>query len=493
MLYHNGRKGKMAAPDANLISVQKHRPYEAQLFVNRQDEIRAIHDRIRLAQSAQAVSESVINYWGVGGIGKTWILQHLNDKFSYQSPTEEKRPSFTVFFEFQKTAEANVIEQFAQGLARRILDQLSAHISQSVRRRLEAIQTSSNLEELANVILGLSKDFTPLILLDNAENISPDLWDEIERQFFEPLVSTGKVLVVVAGRRQVPRWRRFEVRRRAMDSEKSQIKPFDKQGVLKQLERLNVSITTDLLYPYTAGNPHIVDIFVRYIQSLTESSENIVIDKQWVSKHNQDLLRVLQLSKEELIKDVPKRLRQILLAVAPLRFYRLEAMRYMLGKQNSDVQREPDSHILQFLRDLDQETEIVWWDRGHRAYVTSEVVRKLIDRANYIQDAQAYITSHNHAITMYWDWAKDSPKTSDEFIIEILFHEASICEVSNDLICLQSKFVEVLDFARDNLGSERLLVFQKQIEGDSELLDLLPEKLRGEIVHRLEDLLNSRA
>jgi hypothetical protein len=261
---------------------------------------------------------------------------------------------------------------------------------------------------------------------------------------------------------------------------------------VKQLEKLNYSIPADLLYTYTAGNPQFVDAFAQHIQAWKEKTQASVIDNKWISQHNKSFLDVLHLTEKELTKDVPNRLKQPLLSVAPLRFYRLEAMRYMLAKQNQTFQSEPDSLYLQYVRDLDQETEIVWWDRGRRAYVTSQVVRKLINRAKFLESRTDYISSHNHALEMYWQWAKEAPKTSDEFIIEILFHHANICEAQKDDRCLQQETEKVLEFARDNLNAERILVLQKQIEGDNELLEMYSNELRDELIGRVDSLLKSR-
>lgn len=479
----------MAFPLTNMDMIQHHRSYDPKLFVNRQPEIEKVQKRVRLAQSERTVSDSIINYWGVRGIGKTWILRHLEHKFSYHVPSQEKHPSFTLFFEFQ---ENELIEKFVNNLANQIISQLSTDAPQLVRKKLEGTQITGNLEELAEGILELSKKFTPLILLDNTEQVSTELWEQIEKLFFEPIVSTGRVLVILAGRRQIPRWRRFEVRRRLMESDKSQIRPFDKEDVLKQVENRKVSIPVELLYPYTAGNPHLVDALVQYIQEQTRGSGKPRIDKSWINHHKQGILEVLQVIEKELTKGVSQRLKQPLLAVAPLRFYRLEAMRYMLAMQKPEFEAQPDSLFLQFLRDLDQETEIVWWDRGRRAYVTSEVVRRLLNRVRYLEATQEYISAHSHALRMYSQWMSESPKTSDEFIIEILFHHASICELKKDVQCLREETAKALEFARDNLNTERILVLQKQIEGDSELLELYSDELREELLDTVENLLNSR-
>jgi hypothetical protein len=52
-----------------------------------------------------------------------------------------------------------------------------------------------------------------LILLDNTEETQQTTWEQLELKLIEPLTTAGQAIVIIAGRRPVPRWRRFEVRR----------------------------------------------------------------------------------------------------------------------------------------------------------------------------------------------------------------------------------------------------------------------------------------
>jgi hypothetical protein len=58
---------------------------------------------------------------------------------------------------------------------------------------------------------------------------------------------------------------------------------------------------------------------------------------------------------------------------------------------------------------------------------------------------------------------------------------------------LQSQTAKALEFARANLSTDRLLALQMQIEGDNELLEIYSDKLREELLTKVENLLNSRA
>ncbi len=467
--------------------VRTPRRYQPGLFVNRQGEIDLVQKIIQSLQSNQPVSETVINFWGTRGIGKTWILQQLKNKYLYKPSSKEKYPTFTLLFEFSDDAKKDALEKLAKDLAGQLIIQFSDSNNKLLLNRLAAL---SGLEELADIIFSLSKNFIPIILLDNIENIPSEIFEEIERQLFEPIVSTGRTVIVVSGRRQVLRWRRFEVRRRVLEPSKSQVRPFDKQAVTNQIRNRKFLIPVNSLFPYTAGNPHLVDTLIAQIQSWQVSEKKKKIDTAWMDAHQSGLLKVLRATENDLLKKINNRLKSSLVAVASLRFYRLEAMRSMLTTKSNKTNKHPDGYYLNLVRDLDQETDVVWWDRERRAYVTSEVVRKLINRRQLLENKKEYISSHENALEMYRLWTIENPRTSEEFIVEMLFHYASLFEVTKKVSELRSNFNEILHLI-SKLTSDRMLILQKQVDGDRELLDLLPEKLYDEFRQKIETLLKT--
>lgn len=317
---------------------------------------------------------------------------------------------------------------------------------------------------------------------------SAEAWEEIERFLIEPLISTGHILVVVAGRRQIPRWRRFEVRRRVMDTQKSRIHPFSKEDVLKQVASRHYRLPVNLLYPYTAGNPHLVEAIARNFETWADINEQAQYDQAWLDSHHSSLLAILRPSKERLLEYVSPALRQVLEAISPLRFYRLEALRYMLVAQDQASATDPDGYFLGLVRELDAKTEVAWWDREHRAYITSEDVRQIMNRVQLLADPSLYTTRHQLALQMYRKWAEEYPPASEEFVLEIWFHSASLYLADRNLERTRAEIVNALAFAGE-LNSDRLMVLQKQFEADTELAELLPDPLQEELTMRVGELL----
>jgi hypothetical protein len=489
----------MTSPAPININLLRHaRPYETALFVNRSSELQVVSERVRQAQARSVVTEPIVNFWGVRGIGKTWTLRHLHHRYAFQPEDEisllgEDRPTFALFYAFPIGDETSFQAQLTIVLAEQALVQLASALSIEERALLTQARDTRNVEPLIKALLTLAPRFVPLLLLDEGENLSQDAWEQLERDVIEPIVSAGQAIVVVAGRRQVIRWRRFEVRRRVMGPEKSQLTPFDKETVDSQIQRSDYQIPVDLLFPYTAGNPHLVNAIAQHIVSWSGGTEQIGLDKGWFDQHQNDLLHILRASEAQLLEHVPPKLLAVLDAVSPLRFYRLEALRLMLNNPTDQGSQKPDGYYLSILRTLDQQTDLVWWDRDRRAYVTSQVIRQLVGRRQLLESRAAYMERHRRALDMYWEWVHTYPETSEDFVVEIWFHLASIYLANADLKELHTQAIKVLEFVNPYLNLDHFLILPEQLRTDRELRDLLPLDLYAALTRELEQLISSKA
>jgi len=59
------------------------RNYQPELFINRTREADAIRKNVEQAQAGQRVANPIVNFWGVRGTGKTWLLRHLQEYYRY--------------------------------------------------------------------------------------------------------------------------------------------------------------------------------------------------------------------------------------------------------------------------------------------------------------------------------------------------------------------------------------------------------------------------
>lgn len=475
--------------------IRNHRPYDPARFVDRDLELGHVRDQVRLIQGQGFTGEPLINYWGVKGIGKTWVLNHVRYLYAYKPDSAPPRPTFTAFYSFPAEG-GTPLWDFVPRLAHDMLGQIERTLNGEEHAALAEAIKDGQAAALVKALNLLAQRFLPLILLDNTEHIRVDDWKELGRSLIEPLVASGRVLIVIAGRRQAPRWSRFEVRNKVVPTERTLIRAFSKDSVINQIGHADYSLsrdTVDLVFPYTAGNPQLVDAIARHVLSWSESGKIGVTGGALNEPYRRSLLEILGKSLEQLLGQTPSHLQHYLEAVAPLRFYRLEALRSMLAEQERGGGDHADGYYHQILRDLDQNTEVVWWDRERRAYVTSEVVRQVMSRRQLLDSSERYMGRHRSAVAMYRRLAEAFPQTSEDFIVEILFHQTCLYLAHGNVAQLQHDTEEQLDFATQHLNLERFHILQQQLEGDREIFDLAPEEVRGQLVRELGKRLDAKA
>lgn len=450
--------------------------YDSMRFVDREAELRLIAKLCDAAATPGGTPSGVVNFWGIKGSGKTWLLHHLKDRYQYRPPQfPYQKPTITAYFSFGQDEEVRPAE-VARAFSSQVLRQISHIISEAEEQLLKSVQESGALDSFVRVFRQLTDNFAPLLMLDTCENISSDVWREIELEIIEPLVRTNRVIFVVAGRQYVRQWHRFEVRRRVASFTNTLVSPFNKETALQQIQRGNYQLDrspelfVEEVYRYSGGNPFMVDLFARSARTRS------------------DIVRLIN-ENEATLLGIGKDWRPLIEQLAPLRFYRGDSLRFMLAVDNSEEESRPDNYYLSILRDLDAASEVVWWDHGKKAYITSPPVRQMINLRQSLEEEtrDSFVTQHHLAIAMYKSQLEKNPRTSDDYVLEIWFHLANIYLATEDRDSLEKELREVLPLV-DRLDSDSTNSLQKALEADRELLDLLPT----EMSHLLQDYLRQR-
>jgi hypothetical protein len=174
--------------------------------------------------------------------------------------------------------------------------------------------------------------------------------------------------------------------------------------------------------------------------------------------------------------------------MAPLRFFRVEALRTMLESDPSDEKKYMDVRLLQILRRLESDTDVVRWDNGRNAYVTASVVRKVMNQVNRMEDEAQFQQSHQRALEMYWDLADRYPENSPVYLAEIFFHQAMLDRLQKTSTEQQANLQHILARANE-LAVDQRMILPKRIEGDVELEELLSKEMYQDIKRQLEALL----
>ncbi len=463
--------------------------YRPELFVNRKEHIRWVSRVIQKIQSGGIAESPIVNIWGVRGIGKSWFIAHLKQSFQYDGSlpdTLAPAPTFTLFHQFpkEKTSEIDY-GAFIHAFLEQIRGQLGQTFSPLEQTSFEQADKSKHLESLVSLLKTLSERFVPVILLDQTESIFDD-WGSLEKSFIEPLATINRIVFIIAGRRPIPEWIRFETRRRVAPLELSHLNGFTKGDIQEQMRRLGgQSIAVDDIYKWSATSPLIAKNLLR--ESQERLGKELFTPADWEQHQSEILPPVYRDAVAYLFEGIPGRLIEVLKAVSALRYYRLEGVRYML--QSSKEEERPYNYYLKLIRSLEQNTEYVWWNRERRSYTTSRVVRSLLNQEQLLVDPDLFVQQHRQAIEMYDGWVDEYPEASEDFILEIWFHKATIYNVTEDVETLEQELKEGLNFALENLSYDRANALFNQFSRDAELRDLLPTSLFSTLNTKLENAL----
>jgi hypothetical protein len=456
--------------------------YNPKKFVNREDELAMIKERVLAFRRKEVVSQPLVNFWGMADIGKTWLLKKIAHRYQYD-PAQAgglQKPTCTLYFDFsehEQTVTA-VVHELIKSIAKNLTSPL---LTDARKKELSQLIQSNNVKDSIKFIQSLSSELVLIILLDTTEQVEDALWEKLETTFLEPLLKSNKILLIVTGRNRAPRWKRVEVRRRATPIEKSQIQPFDQQATEKQLITLGLSPDfAQELYEDSVGTPGLTTKLGLLRLNLSEELYNKERANEW-NEYIKDIF--------EHLSQLPDSFSQMITAVMPLRYYRTQALRVMLEETVNYSGDTSDVLLLRALRKLDKKTHLVWWDDQQNAYVTALAARQILNRRLQIEDPAKFETLHAFALEMYREWARDYPASLPAYFPELLFHEVTIIKAQNlvpDNKIESANYITMLD----QMSIDNCDILHRRLKKDKELQSLIP-KLYKKILTHLEKSVGS--
>lgn len=446
--------------------------YSPDKFVNRDDELRRVETRIAQVRNGAAI-QPLINFWGMPGIGKSWLLKHIHHIYTHQSDGV-----YPLYYDFEPQLEGSSPPSLSD-VIRKLAEQLPANLQD------EQINDPASFKRAVSSLL---PEQVPLILFDTTEKLPDENLHELEKQLLEPLLKSDKVIIVVAGRQKIARWRRVEVRRRVTPAVDTLLGAFHTAAFKQQLSQQSPAMIeeiTNLIYAKTAGTPWLVHLIIERIADLdgeiNEKSVTAIILSVLAAYEQDEILSTI----------TDETLRIYFDAVLPLRFYRIETLREMLEAQAERPSDLSDVTLLQGLRELDREADFVWWsDRGE--YTTDPTVRAVIEQRLLIDNREKFIGQHKQAITLYKNRAEEFKVNSAYYLIEWLYHEALLQKANNRTLTMESSILSTIKkFMRDTkdgLSADNQNLLCNQLEKDDELRQLIPEELFNEFLAELNAL-----
>jgi len=468
---------------AQTVSIPPKRLYQHQEFVGRRKELGEVARRVAQGKQGKcSIDFPVINFWGIEGSGKSWLVRHLARL--YRGPGRlrqgEQKRTFTAVldfaglarFEWTPSSVAALLQPAIAEIAGQVGDTAQEAASRLQARVEAAIAGQETAEALSRSfvdwIIGLTDQFVPIILLDSIERATPEALEPVELHLIEPLVSTDRIILITAGRRKVARWRRFAVRRR--QDKPIALEAFTPLDTASQIQKQGFDLPGELVYDYSFGLAYASQVLAAAIRELTNGHK---VDRRFLQENEHRLGPWLAALDEHLLQTVPPELRETLHVLCVLRAIREGALPYLLPSRKGEYRD---------LLDELETTRLVWWDPDRGVYLMAPSLRRLLNLYLQLQEPADFARYHRQAAEYYSQAIQAKPYDCGLFLVEALYHMAY--GYADQL----SRIAELLALDPDNftVGGADLLL--EQLTQDDELLKALPDPWRDEVIQKVQGL-----
>ncbi len=398
--------------------------YNPNHFVGREKEVHAVRRKVEEGLAGFPITRPVVHLWGAPGIGKSWLLQHLEQHLPDEVLPGVKRGLLTARvdfnnFSFALKSAADVASLLDCLLIRADSEMLDGALQEALacfeqaRNAFQASQTEKEtadlLDKFNQYMLQLSGHYVLLFLLDSVERLDAESFFWLERELIAPLSRTDRMIFVIAGRKELPRWKEFVVRQRL---EVWEIRGFSLSETQEQLAKYRVQEALSDIYPYTFGHPYANWVWARaWAEDAQPSSEK---KRALITQVEAELLKDISLERE----------RDILRTLCALRKFNVESARLLLGAIiDPEFGTVSDGYYLRLFETLEQ-SNLVYWSSEARGYTMSFPVRRILDLRIQVTDPERFRKRHDLVRELYEKRFEDRQADRAGQLLEILFHAA---------------------------------------------------------------------
>lgn len=424
--------------------IRKPASYQENRYVPRHPLLKAIQTTIDSVRDGSPLNP-FISLIGPKFSGKTFTLEHL----FHSSHSDADTANTTLI------ARLHVEESALQTLTcKRLLDAWQAPLLEQISQRpswdklkkildvpLDTIDEREAALTLTTIGRELSGQSVFLVLVD-LDDISLEQLEStqtiLEDKLLEPVLKSNRAIVVMSAREEVMLWQRFEVRRRA---QVLYVLPFTYKEIQTLLQKLKSNVSPLLvawIYKFTGGSPHLSRCFFELFKWVKGQPDD---PETTFATHAALFYEAIRLYRDNVCESLREHeLLPIVDVISALRHFRLETFRWMLTDEKArplmykplfehySLQKKRDIFFYDKMKALER-TEAVEWDESSRAYLINQILRVVIDRCLLLgeREQRAYHqTRHMIVLDLYSQRIDEYPQQGTEYILEMLFHHASL-------------------------------------------------------------------
>jgi hypothetical protein len=375
-----------------------------QHFVNREAELQFVEEKFSiLLEKNNFVRTPIIEFHGVGGIGKTTMLRKI-----------------------EKLCHDMHLPSIWTDASQSILNSSREIIQQIQQYNVQFIPKSENLpEQSVHAARALLLQGPMVFLVDSldAANEEQLIWIE---NMLRDLIGDNKLLAILASKRLMPFESTMSIARRFTHAP---LKPFDRDSCMSFIDGLEQEIEPeirDIVFEWTHGYPLAVNAMVRAIR----------INK-FDPRKEQDQRQLLAIMSEQVINrgvfsnivQAPDNLKwyQTMLSLFSIpRRFNLTIMQKMTEKFAPQYKLDSSLAYISLPRRISQTTDVLNWNSAKAGFSVEAPIRHIFLTKLKLEDPDTYATIHRFLALTSRQFA-DQVSGSDRvrYLQEYLYHSAN--------------------------------------------------------------------
>ena len=412
----SGCGGRGATPDEAYA-------YNLSQFAAREEQMRLVSDKLKLARRGEPDHRLLVEFFGVPGVGKSWLLACLRERYALKPPGRTVSALVTL----ERVSQDTDWYALLRTVAWQIKAQVPAVGITAFEPKEAAEERRSELSaELVKLVKELPGSHIPLLLFDATEK-SSELLGWLEDDIIYPLLHSNRVVVVFAGRRWL-RWKRFEVRRRV---QALSLEPFgESDSTAAMLEKLGVDRRlAGTFFAYAFGHPLTTRVIVSALEEAgiaaseidaasIERNESLIAEKVYERVIRDRFLKALPRGRERErleclveIACIPRRF-----DVAPLQAFAQKFDGELFPNEAGEYYSEAISVM--------RSANLVQRTSKQRGLGLLPVLRWIVSKNLSMRDERTFVAWHGAARDQYSAWIKDIPVNGVNYLIEWAYHQA---------------------------------------------------------------------
>jgi hypothetical protein len=415
-----------------IVNLQSRRtPEPGRPFVNRENEIQLIQDKLDIGTQGKPMRLEVVCFWGTFGMGKSWLLGEIERrcKSSLLQP-RGTHPAIAARLDLDKTI-LPALWQSGQldrvQLIREIWRQLAEQMAGTAVPDFEKASPDMWAEEFVKqVTQWATRSVTPVIILDTVDDLilhdeKTFLW--LEENLVERLAITDRVLLVFASRGEIQRWRRFQVRRR-VDSRR--LTAFDATTAAQQVKASPE--VSHMLYRHASGHPRVTEHLGTALENEGADLQEIDSVKQFFGPAT--VQPILNMVIDEILKPVPELPARVARCASVLRWVSADPLRFLSVKLGLVEPERGEAFYLDQLIGTWQSHHLLYWNSDKNSYESDPVLRHLLVNFLELADPAMFCQANRAAYDFHRDHLGKYPQYLARYVPELAYHRAILAERS---------------------------------------------------------------